>query len=117
MGKRKQLHVLSSLSLWSEYGEMFQLRIQSYDQVTNSPIHQLTSDPFTPLTEQTMSDRIQRIDEEIRKLEDRLRAMDSEVPGSPEDQKVHALTRSLLHDVIRDLRTEQEKLRAEEKLG
>jgi len=58
-----------------------------------------------------MPERIQTIEEEIKKLEARMEAMKNERPDSKQDRHVQQATLSLLKDVVRDLRKQQKKLR------
>lgn len=59
-----------------------------------------------------MSDKMQAIEEEIRKLEDRLQAMQQKEPQSKQMREIREATLTLLKDAVSDLRAQQKKLRA-----
>lgn len=55
--------------------------------------------------------KIEAIEQEVQKLEERLSLLKAEVPASPQEKALQQSTASLLKAVISDLRQEQERMR------
>ncbi len=57
-----------------------------------------------------MSDKIKSIEKEIKKIEDRLGKLKKNKAESELDKNIQKVTASLLKNVIKDLRQQQQKL-------
>jgi Mg2+ and Co2+ transporter CorA len=57
-----------------------------------------------------MANKIEEIEKEIQKIENKILNFQKEKPSSTRDRKIHKATLSLLRNVARDLRKQQKKL-------